>query len=80
MVVTGIGLISPLGNDLRSTWQSVLSGESGLDYISRFDATDYDHPIAAEVKNFDAQEFLDPKIERRLDFSTSLAMVSARQA
>ena len=78
--MTGIGLISPLGNDLHSTWQSVLSGKSGLDYISRFDATDYEHPIAAEVKNFDAQEFLDPKIERRLDFSTSLAMVSARQA
>jgi 3-oxoacyl-[acyl-carrier-protein] synthase II len=80
VVVTGIGVISPVGNDVKSTWQSIIAGDSGLGYISRFSADDYDYPIAAEVKNFHPAEFIDPKLERRIDLSTSFAMVAARQA
>tara|TARA_B110000438_G_scaffold25964_1_gene24579 strand:- start:3458 stop:4717 length:1260 start_codon:yes stop_codon:yes gene_type:complete len=80
VVVTGIGVISPVGNDVKSTWQSIIAGDSGLGYISRFPADDYDYPIAAEVKNFRPAEFIDPKLERRIDLSTSFAMVAARQA
>lgn len=80
VVVTGIGVISPVGNDVKSTWQSIIAGDSGLGHISRFSADDYEYPIAAEVKNFHPSEFIDSKLERRIDLSTSLAIVAARQA
>lgn len=80
MVVTGLGLITPLGNDVSSTWESLIAGRSGLGLISRFDASAYEHPIAAEVKGFDPATVVDAKIARRIDLSSAFALGAAQQA
>jgi len=53
VVVTGMGVVSPLGLDVPATWQALITGKSEVDYITLFDASDFDVKIAAEVKNFD---------------------------
>lgn len=80
VVVTGLGLITPLGNDVASTWESLIAGRSGLGLVSRFDASAYDHPIAAEVKDFNAAEVVDPKLARRIDLSSAFALAASHQA
>ena len=80
VVVTGLGLITPVGNDVSSTWDSLIAGRSGLGLVSRFDASAYDHPIAAEVKGFNPAEVVDPKIARRIDLSSSFALAASHQA
>ena len=57
VVVTGMGCISPLGNDLASSWSALLSGASGVDEITHFDTSDFKTKIAAEVKGFDAKRY-----------------------
>ncbi len=54
VVVTGIGLVTPVGSDRNTTWDSLLDGKSGIDYISLFDAEGFESRIAAEVNDFDA--------------------------
>ncbi|HZQ64611.1 MAG TPA: beta-ketoacyl-ACP synthase II [Gaiellaceae bacterium] len=80
VVVTGLGAISPLGNDWRSTWEGAVSGRSGIDFISSFDATGFPVRVAAEVKGFDAGEVVGPKEARRLDRNVVLAVAAAREA
>ncbi|MQC18410.1 MAG: beta-ketoacyl-[acyl-carrier-protein] synthase II, partial [Chloroflexi bacterium] len=80
VVVTGLGLITPLGNDVTSTWESLVAGRSGLGLISRFDASAYEFPIAAEVKGFNPAEVVDPKLARRIDLSSAFALAGAQQA
>lgn len=80
VVVTGMGCISPLGNDLSSTWAALLQGESGVDQITHFDTSDFKTKIAAEVKGFNAREALGVKLARRTDRFTQLALVAADQA
>lgn len=68
VVVTGLGVVSPLGNDVETTWKNLIAGECGIDRISLFDPNGYDCQIAAEVKNFDpAPAFPSPKEGRRTD-------------
>ena len=52
VVVTGIGIVSPVGNDLDSSWKNIVNGVSGIDHITMFDATNYATKFAGEVKNF----------------------------
>ncbi len=59
VVVTGFGLVTPCGNDVASTWSALLRGESGVDYIRKFDTEKYSVKIADEVKNFDPLDFPD---------------------
>ncbi len=80
VVVTGIGIISPVGLNRDSTWDSLLDGKSGVDYISSFDAELFETRIAAEVKNFDPMEFLDRKEALRMDRFTQFAMVASQEA
>ncbi len=80
VVVTGLGLITPLGNDVACTWEALLAGRSGLGLITRFDASAYEHPIAAEVKDFDASAYVEPKLLRRIDLSSAFALAAAQQA
>lgn len=80
VVVTGIGLVTPLGLDRKSTWKALLNGECGIDYISSFDAEGFDTRIAAEVKGFDAAGLLGKKESRRLDRFSQFACVSALEA
>lgn len=78
--MTGLGLITPIGNDTTSTWESLIAGRSGIGTISRFDTTGYDYPIAGEVRGFEPSEFIDAKLLRRIDLSTVYAIASCQQA
>ena len=61
VVITGIGILSPLGNDLASSWDGIVNGRSGIGPITHFDATNFATRIAGEVKGFDASEWIAPK-------------------
>ncbi|MCA9878536.1 MAG: beta-ketoacyl-ACP synthase II [Thermomicrobiales bacterium] len=80
IVVTGVGAISPLGNDLVSTWAAIVAGQSGVAPITRFDSTGYETTFAAEVKDFDAAERLGRKDARRTDRYTHYAVAAAQEA
>lgn len=80
VVVTGLGILSPLGNDLETTWQGILAGKSGVAPITHFDASSIATHFAAEVKNFDPSLALDPKEARRFDPFILYAVEAARQA
>jgi 3-oxoacyl-[acyl-carrier-protein] synthase II len=80
IVVTGIGTVSPLGNDLPSTWAAIIAGQSGVAPITRFDPTGYETTFAAEVKGFDAAERLGRKDARRTDRYTHYAVAAAMEA
>ncbi|HIF71411.1 MAG TPA: beta-ketoacyl-[acyl-carrier-protein] synthase II [Dehalococcoidia bacterium] len=79
-VVTGIGLVTPVGSDRNTTWDSLLEGKSGVDYISLFDAEGYTSRIAAEVNDFDAAALLGRKEAKRLDRFAQFACVAALEA
>lgn len=81
VVITGIGAISPLGNDLHSTWEAMKAGKSGIAPITQLDTTEYPVKIGGEVKDFDATPFFnDPKDARRADRYTLLAMAASKMA
>jgi len=80
VVVTGIGMISPLGLDVPSTWEGLVSGRSGVDYITLFDPENLETKIAAEVKDFDPAQYLDHKEMRRMDRFVHFAAAAALQA
>ena len=75
-----MGCLSPLGNDLDSTWNALLQGTSGVDTITQFDPSDFKTQIAAEVKGFDAKEVLGVRLARRTDRFTQFALIAAEQA
>ncbi len=81
VVVTGLGTVSPVGNDVVSMWDGLLSGTSGCGLITRFEATeDYSTRIACEVSGFDPTSFLDPKEARRFDRFAQLALAATDEA
>lgn len=80
IVVTGVGAVSPLGNDLPATWAALIAGRSGAAPITRFDPTGYETTFAAEVKGFDAAERLGRKDARRTDRYTHYAVAAAQEA
>lgn len=80
VVVTGIGLVTPLGLDRKSTWKALLDGESGIDHISSFDAEGFTTRIAAEVKGFEPAGLLGKKESRRLDRFSQFAAVASLEA
>lgn len=67
VVITGIGILSPLGNDLASSWDGIVNGRSGIGPITHFDATNFATRIAGEVKGFDASEWIAPKDVKKMD-------------
>ena len=78
--VTGLGAVTPLGNDARSTWRAAVAGESGIDWIRAFDASEYPVRVAAEVKDFDAAQVASPKEVRKLERNVLLSLGAAREA
>ncbi len=80
VVITGLGAVTPMGNDVPTMWDNLLAGHSGVDHITRFDTTDLKVKIAAEVKNFDAEGIFGRREVRRNDPVTLFAMEAARQA
>jgi len=80
VVITGLGTINPLGNSVTDFWQNLTSGKSGITRITHFDPSDMPCHIAGEVKNFDANEYMDRKTARHVPRSTQFAVAASRQA
>ncbi|MDO8472906.1 MAG: beta-ketoacyl-ACP synthase II [Dehalococcoidia bacterium] len=80
VVVTGAGVVSPLGIGLEQNWQALCAGKSGVGWITRFDATGFRTRVAGEVKDFQPQDFISEKISRRTDRFQQFAMAAARMA
>ncbi|MCK5470325.1 MAG: beta-ketoacyl-ACP synthase II [Cyclobacteriaceae bacterium] len=80
VVVTGLGALTPLGNNVKDYWSGLVNGVSGADPITRFDASKFKTQFACEVKNFDPTDYLERKEVRKLDLFTIFALVSAMEA
>ncbi len=78
--ITGIGIISPLGLDVSTTWSELTQGHSGIDQITAFDTEGFDTRFAAQVKGFDPEDYLDRKLARRMDRFAQFAAVAAQEA
>ncbi len=80
VVITGIGCFSPLGHDIDTTWQNLIAGKSGIGEITLFDASNYETKIAAEVKGFEPNTYIDRKASRRMDRFSQLSVAASLQA
>ena len=80
VAITGLGAVTPVGNDLQSSWDSLVGGRSGVDVIRAFDATDFPVNIAAEVKEFDAAQAMSAKEVRRTSHDVHFAVAAAMEA
>ena len=80
VAVTGVGAVTPLGNDAKTTWEGLLEGRSGVDFIRAFDASDLPVRIAAEVKDFDPSGLVGAKELRKLDRNVLFALAAAKEA
>jgi len=80
VVVSGIGMVTPLGNDPDTTWDNLLAGESGAAPITQFDASDYPVTFACELKDFDPTQWIERKQARRMDRFSQMALSAARMA
>jgi 3-oxoacyl-[acyl-carrier-protein] synthase II len=80
VVVTGLGAVSPLGNDVNSTWDGIVNGRSGVAPVTKFDASGYRARIAAEARRFDPSAHFEAKDLRRMDPVVQFALVAAREA
>jgi 3-oxoacyl-[acyl-carrier-protein] synthase II len=80
VVVTGLGMVTPLGNDLETTWANLLAGESGAARIRQFDPTGFPVDFACELKDFDPTQWIDRKQARRMDRFAQMILAAARQA
>jgi 3-oxoacyl-[acyl-carrier-protein] synthase II len=79
-VITGLGALTPLGNDVETSWENLVAGRSGAGEITQFDSSKYSVHFACEVKGFDATEYIDRKQARRMDRFAHLIVAAARQA
>lgn len=80
VVITGMGALSPIGNDAHSSWENALKGVNGIDTITRVDTEDYNVHLAGELKDFNIEDHMEKKEARRMDRFTQYAVVAARQA
>jgi 3-oxoacyl-[acyl-carrier-protein] synthase II len=80
VVVTGLGIVSPVGNSVEEAWQNVLAGRSGIGPVTKFDASTFSAQIAGEVKNFDITEYISAKDARRMDTFIHFGMAAGIQA
>jgi len=80
VVITGLGAVTPIGNDVETTWTNLISGRSGAGPITQFDTSDYPVTFACEVKDFDPTDWMDRKQARRMDRFAQLVLAAARQA
>ena len=80
VVITGLGAITPIGNNVKDFWKSIQEGKCGIDKITAFDTTNFKVKLAAEIKNYDSEEYFEKKEAKRLDKFSQYAMIAARQA
>ena len=79
VVVTGMGAITPVGNDVDTFWNSLKQGTVGIGPITSFDTADYKVKLAAEVKDFDPKQYMDPKAARRMERFSQLAVAASKR-
>lgn len=80
VVVTGLGSISPLGNDVKTMWENIEAGQSGVDFITKVNKDDFPVHVAGEVKGFDPKDFIDKKELRKMDLFTQYAVAASKMA
>ena len=80
VVVTGLGMVTPLGNTVEDSWSALIAGESGAGKITQFDPTGFPVDFACEVKDLEITDYIEYKASRRMDRFTHLALAAARQA
>ena len=80
VVITGMGAITPIGNDVESFWQGLKDKKVGIAPITYFDTTDYKCKLAAEVKGFNARDYMDPKAARRMEAFSQFAVAASKEA
>lgn len=80
VVVTGMGAITPIGLNVEDFWNGIKSSKVGIDFITKFDASEYKTKIAAEVKDFDAKNFMDFKAAKRMELFCQYAVAAAKEA
>ena len=80
VVVTGLGAVTPIGNNVKDFWDGIVEGKCGIDKITAFDTTNFKVKLAAEIKDLNIEEVLDKKAAKRLDRYTQLAMIASREA
>lgn len=80
VVITGVGVLSPIGNDAKTSWENALNGVNGIDKITRIDTDPYNVHLASELKDFNIENFIEKKEARRMDRFTQYALVAAREA
>ena len=80
VVITGIGAITPIGKNVKETWQGILDQKCGIDNITLFDTSTYKTKFAGEVKNYNPQDYFDLKQSKRLDRSSQFAIIAAKEA
>ncbi|TGA97103.1 beta-ketoacyl-[acyl-carrier-protein] synthase II [Sporolactobacillus shoreae] len=80
VVVTGLGAVTPLGNDVESTWKNAIAGKSGIDIVTRVNPDDFRAKVAGEVKDFNPEDFMDHKDALRMDRFTQFAVAAAKMA
>ena len=80
VVITGLGIVSPVGNTVEEAWQNILAGRSGIAHVTKFDASTFPAQIAGEVKNFDITDFISAKDARRMDTFIHFGMAAGIQA
>jgi 3-oxoacyl-[acyl-carrier-protein] synthase II len=80
VVVTGVGMVSPLGNDAETSWSALIAGESGAATIEQFDASEFPVDFACELKDFDPTQWIERKQARRMDRFAQMILAAARQA
>lgn len=80
VVITGMGALSPIGNDAQTSWENALKGVNGINTITRIDTEDYNVHLAGELKDFNIEDHIEKKEARRMDRFTQYAVVAARQA
>lgn len=80
VVVTGVGAVTPIGNDANTFWNNIKAGVNGVDYVTAFDTTEFKTKIAGEIKDFEPTDYIDKKEVRKMDRFTQFAMVAASEA
>lgn len=80
VVITGLGMVTPLGLDVATNWEALIAGKSGIDYITLFDASQYSTRFAGEVKGFEATNYISRKEARRMDRFAQFAVVASQEA
>lgn len=80
VVVTGLGAVTPIGNNVEDFWKSIRAGKAGIGPLTKFDTSEYKVKLAAEVKDFKAADYMDAKAARRMEAFSQYAVAAAKEA